>query len=125
MSLVVRFNGVEIHRSEPDSTPQIITHEFDDVSAHLLEFEMQGKLSEHTEIDSQGNIVQDRVIEITDFALGGITVDPVLYQLASYLHSYNSSAPATEHKFYGTIGCNGVVKFKFACPVHVWLLDHV
>ena len=86
---------------------------------------MQGKLPEHTEIDSQGNIVQDRVVEITDFALGGITVDPVLHQLATYTHSYNSNDPATEHKFYGVMGCNGVVKFKFDCPVHVWLLDHV
>ena len=44
---------------------------------------------------------------------------------AKYCHNFNGSGELTEQKFFGTLGCNGTVYFKFASPVYLWLLENM
>ena len=104
-----------------------VEHEFEDVEdvEHTLTIEMSGKSLEHTKVDDVGEIVSDRVINISNLMLDEISLGQVLYELADYTHDFNGTQPEITEKFYGTMGCNGVVQFKFASPVYLWLLENM
>ena len=122
----MRFDGQEIYRSEnfPQGAVEI-SHEFDDSTEteHCVEFELSGKLLEHTEINSAGEITQDRVIEIQDVRLDDIELGYLFNQVAKYHHDGNGSRDPVVEPFYNTMGCNGVVRFRFSSPLYLWLLE--
>lgn len=97
----------------------------DDNAEHDLVFELFNKLPEHTKINNAGEIVEDALLVINDLTIDDINISEVLRKLAVYSHDYNGSQPLAEGKFYGTLGCNGNVKLKFAAPIYLWLLENL
>jgi hypothetical protein len=100
--------------------------EIDDSEAeHELRFVLKNKTAEHTQIDSDGNIVKDVRLVLTDLTFDGIALGQLVTDHAVYTHDFNGAQQPTEQKFYSEMGCNGVVSLKFATPVYMWLLEHM
>lgn len=92
---------------------------------HELSIELFGKTSEHTQINESGEIVADSVLTVNGIEIDAIDVGYLFQQISTYTHDFNGTQPATEQKFYGSLGCNGVVKFKFTTPVYLWFLENM
>lgn len=127
LSLSVILNGQIIDTLNPYPEFHKIEVEVDDSieQAHVLELCMSGKKEEHTRIDDQGNILEDQVIEVKDFSVEEIQLGHVFIEHARYTHDFNGTQSTIEETFYGTMGCNGVVKFEFSTPVYLWLLENI
>jgi hypothetical protein len=104
---------------------QISTQLPDDSANHELRLVMKNKTVDHTKIDEAGNIISDARLVITDLAFDEILLGHVVTEQAVYAHDLNGSGTMSDHKFYGEIGCNGVVSLKFATPMYLWLLEHL
>lgn len=104
-----------------------IEHDFVDEENvdHELIVEMMGKTAQHTELDQQGNIVHDTLLEIQNLSLDGIDVTSVLNKITQYHHDSNGSQPVHEQEFFGVMGCNGRVSMKFSSPLYLWLLENI
>jgi hypothetical protein len=128
LGLTVKFDDKEIYHSPNLATdPQQILCEFDDNddTEHQLEIVLHGKLPEHTTIDEQGSILQDRCIEISDVKLDDIKLAHVFVEQSTYHHDFNGTADPVTESFYGVMGCNGTVRLKFSSPVYLWLLENM
>jgi hypothetical protein len=104
-----------------------ITVEVDDEeeAEHELKFVLKNKTPEHTKVDSDGNILDDTVVKISDLKFDGIELGHMFYEQAVYRHNFNGSGPETEDKFFGIMGCNGAVTLKFTTPMYLWLLENM
>lgn len=127
LRLSVILDGQEIQVLEPCAEDQKISVQInDDVeSKHCLSLVMSGKQIDHTRIDEQGQILEDRVIEIADVRIDDIELGYVFTQTAKYTHDHNATSDVTTGAFYGTMGCNGQVDFSFTTPVYLWLLENM
>ena len=96
----------------------------DDDGEHELRFVLKNKLSEHTQIDVNNNIVNDARIVISGIEFAGIALNQLVPDLAEYQHNFNGTGELSNHKFYGELGCNGTVSLKFTTPIYLWLLEH-
>jgi hypothetical protein len=107
--------------------PVEIRHDFAEVdgTAYILEIVMSGKQASHTVIDQDGEILQDRVIEISKVALDDLELSQVFFEQARYHHDFNGTQAETIDEFYGAMGCNGTVELKFSAPVYMWLLENM
>ena len=125
LTAVVRFDGVEIFNSSVDQNSALIQHEFDDdiESSHRLEIELRDKLPSHTQVDANGTILKDSLLQVSGVQLDEIELNHVFFFRCSYRHDHNGHAKIDESKFWGDMGCNGVVTFEFASPVYLWLLE--
>lgn len=124
--LTVKFDGVQIFDQQLTLDPVDIQHEFEDSGhQHCLQLTLSGKQPQHTELDAQGNIVSDRVVEISQAQLDDIELGLVFWNHSSYQHNFNGTAPHTQEKFYGVMGCNGTVTFEFTSPIYQWLLENL
>jgi len=97
----------------------------DDDASHELRFVLKNKTIEHTRIDEAGNIVADARLKITNIAFDEIQLGNMVIEQAIYTHNFNNTGTAVQNKFYGEIGCNGTVSFKFNSPVYLWLLEYM
>lgn len=97
----------------------------DDDAVHSFRLILKGKQPQHTVIDASGQIVSDAMLTITQVALDGIQLGHMFAELAVYTHDFNNTAPMTQGKFYGQMGCNGTVELQFSTPIYLWLLDHM
>ena len=89
---------------------------------HILQFVMKNKKQSHTQIDKNGNIIKDACLIISNITIDGLELyQQILTTAAVYEHNFNGNGPTTQHHFYQTIGCNGVVSLKFSIPVYAWL----
>lgn len=101
-------------------------HTLDDSDGeHELRIVMKHKQAAHTQLDEQGNIVQDAVLTVSDLEFDGINIMQISTERAEYCHDFNGSQPAGVHRFYGDMGCNGTVSLKFTTPVYLWLLENM
>lgn len=127
LRLSVILDGQEIQSLEPTAEDQKISLQINDdiESEHCLSLIMSGKQMDHTKIDDQGQIVEDRMIEITDVRMDDIELGYIFTQLAKYTHDHNGTSEITTVPFYGTMGCNGRVDFRFNTPVYLWLLENM
>lgn len=91
---------------------------------HTIEIDMWGKLPEHTKLDEQGHIIQDRVIKITNVVLGRQDITGIFSRRSRYHHDYNGTGQSGDHDFHGIMGCNGTVRFEFESPHRIWLLEN-
>jgi hypothetical protein len=120
------FDGEQIDTMKLTQDTQAFSHDFvDDNTTHVFEIELIGKLPEHTQIDEHGNIIQDRVVEITRVALDDIELGHLVTETAIYHHDSNGTTDARTDRFYGTMGCNGRVELKFTTPIYMWLLENM
>lgn len=127
LSILCQLDKREIFCGDITETPQEIQCEFaDDPGSHEFTIEMMGKREQHTTLNEAGQIVRDTVIEIRDFALDGILLKDVLSKHALYTHNQNDHFPESiTQPFYGIMGCNGVVTFRFTTPTYLWLLENM
>jgi hypothetical protein len=115
-----------------------VSHDIDDQDAeHELTIELYGKLPEHTEIDSAGNIVKDALINLENFKIDNIDISSMLTtyptqlysdvptHIIQYCHDFNSTQSPLVDEFYGSLGCNGTVTLKFTTPIYLWLLENM
>lgn len=110
----------------PAGQPQRVEYQFreHDGQRHQLVLEMSGKTDQHTRVDSQGTILEDRVIQIRDFALDEIELGYLFHSKSRYQHNFNGHGPDTDAQFWGDMGCNGIVTLEFTSPAYLWLLEH-
>jgi hypothetical protein len=127
LRLTARLNGYVFFDQILSQNEIKVQHTFSaaDEEKYIVEIEMSGKLPEHTVIDDQGNIVEDRMIEIAAFSLDEIALVHLFTDNCEYAHDFNGSQTAVVDKFFGNMGCNGIVKFEFSAPVHVWMLENM
>ena len=115
-----------------------VTHDINDQDAeHELTIELYGKLPEHTEIDTAGNIVKDALITVENFKIDDIDISSILTHfpnqlysdvptnIIQYCHDFNGTQPAVVDRFHGSLGCNGTVTLKFTTPIYLWLLENM
>ena len=104
-----------------------IEHEFDDTDGeHELHFILKNKTQDHTQIDGTGAIIKDACITLTDFYFDDILLNHRATEQLVYLHSGNDpAATMVEQAFYGTMGCNGHLIFRFTSPIYIWLLEYM
>jgi len=104
----------------------IVTHEFtEDDSQHSLRFVLKNKTEEHTKLDEKGNIIKDAIISIQDVHFDEIEMNQILIDHCVYTHNFNNTKDTVHEKFYGQLGCNGTVEFKFNSPFYMWLLENM
>jgi hypothetical protein len=127
LHLCARLNGHVFFDQILTTDPIEIRHDFADVddTDYTLEIVMSGKQSDHTVVDQNGVILQDRVIEIDKIAIDDLELGQVFVEQARYHHDFNGTQPATVDEFYGAMGCNGTVELKFSAPVYIWLLENM
>lgn len=90
---------------------------------HTLQFCLKGKTSAHTKIGTQGEIVSDALINISDIYIDKIKLDQLVHKISRYTHDTNGTLPVSDHNFYGDMGCNGAVILDFYTPMYLWLLE--
>jgi hypothetical protein len=104
------------------STP--VVHNLDDAEGtHELRMVLKNKQPEHTQIDSNGHIVSDARIMISQVMFDQIDLSQILVDNAVYQHNFNGHSDPVQESFYGEMGCNGTVSLQFNTPVYVWLLE--
>ena len=104
---------------------KISTDFSDDDGEHELRFVLKNKLPEHTLVDADNNIISDARISVSHIEFEGIALNQLVPALAEYQHNFNGTGELSTHKFYGELGCNGIVSLKFTTPIYLWLLEHM
>jgi hypothetical protein len=114
-----------IYQAYPGKELAPVSFEIDDSveGNHVLRFELSGKQLDHTLLDHDGRIVDDRVVTIKDFSMYNKNIDHVFNQATTYHHDHNGTTDAITQRFYGTMGCNGTADMRFRTPVFLWLLE--
>lgn len=97
----------------------------DDDGEHTLKIVMSGKSADHTKIDTAGNILQDVMLQISNFNIDGIDVNQLFQDKIVYTHDFNGTQPETTDTFHGYMGCNGTVSLAFSTPMYLWLLENM
>jgi len=125
LDLCVTLDRSVIWHGCPGADPVTVRHDFADTddADHVLSFQLQGKLPEHTVISERGEILQDRCVVIQDLAFDDIALGHVFTEVAQYHHDTNGTTDAVVDTFHGTMGCNGRVDLKFSTPIYLWLLE--
>lgn len=101
-------------------------HDLSDAEAsHCLKFIMQGKTFQHTKLSQAGEIIEDARLTIQDLKFEQIDLGQLFIDKSTYTHDFNGTAAPGCHKFYGEMGCNGVVELKFTTPIYLWLLENM
>jgi predicted GNAT family N-acyltransferase len=105
---------------------QVFVEINDNDAEQELRFVMKNKLPSHTQIDSQGNIVSDARLILTDLTFDEISLGNLVSENTVYTHDQNAQLQTPiQDKFYSEIGCNGTVSLKFTTPMYLWLLEHL
>lgn len=105
---------------------EIVTHDLiEDEAEHVLRIVFKNKTQDHTTLSENGTILSDALIKIINIAFDDINIDQLFYENSKYTHDCNGTAEMQEHDFFGPMGCNGTVEFKFSTPFYVWLLEHM
>jgi hypothetical protein len=127
LSLKVTLDDTDVFDGELTDEWHTISHEFDDIedTTRVIRITLQNKQPEHTQVNDDGVITADRVVEIQDFAFDGIALGHLFVEQATYEHNYNGNGPDIKEQFYGTMGCNGTVSLEFQGPLYLWLLEHM
>lgn len=97
----------------------------DDEGDHILRFVMKNKTNSHTTVDLSGQILKDACLTIKDVTFEDIELGYTLIEKATYVHNFNGSQAEIVDKFYGSMGCNGVVSLQFTTPIYLWLLENM
>ena len=97
----------------------------DDTSEHEIVLRLHDKTSGHTKVDEEGNILQDSLIAFSNFVVDDIDISQTFIEKSTYYHNFNGNGAATIDEFFGIMGCNGAVNFKFSTPFYLWLLENM
>jgi hypothetical protein len=97
----------------------------EDEADHELRFVMKNKTTDHTQIDEHGKIMKDARITIQNLCFDEIALGQLFVDHAEYTHDFNGTKDSVTEKFYGEMGCNGIVSLKFTTPIYIWLLENM
>jgi len=127
LGLTISHNDQTVFDTDKLHESEIINIEIDDVDnvEHTISITLKNKTAEHTKVDEQGNIIQDSLISISAISFDDIEIDQLFFDQSCYTHSHNSNAEPVQDRFYGNIGCNGSIEFKFSTPVYIWLMENM
>lgn len=126
LGLEIWLNDQQLLNTDHVEKSYEFRHEIsDDTQDYELKFILKNKLPGHTQIDEQNNITQDARLIITNLQFDGIPLGQVFFDLATYDHNFNGTGDPVQDKFYGQMGCNGTVIFKFSTPIYMWLLENM
>jgi hypothetical protein len=92
---------------------------------HELQFIMKNKTIDDTTVDEVGNIVIDTCLTIDSVEIDKVALGYNFIKHSVYCHDFNGNQDKIEEPFYGTMGCNGTVNFKFSSPFYIWLLENL
>lgn len=112
-----------LHVYEPQ-TMSLELNDLGDYRQYLITLEMQGKLSEHTVLDSNGEFVRDPRLIFSNWQLSQVPCEFAVHKLSNYRHDCNGSAVMSDNHFSGVMGCNGTVNFSISTPFLLWLLEN-
>jgi len=103
-----------------------ILHEFnEDEADHSLKIILKNKTDDHTTISDDGQLLSDALISVKNIKFDNIKIDQLFFEHSIYSHNFNGTGPNVEEKFYGNLGCNGVVELKFCTPFYMWLMENM
>ena len=103
-----------------------VEHEISDNDGdHELRFVLKHKLSAHTQVDAEGNILSDATLTVSDIRFDEIDCQYLTTKLAQYQHDFNGTGEPTTESFYGEMGCNGTITLRFSTPIYIWLLENM
>jgi len=126
LGMRISADGAVFYENAHVNSETLIQHQLsDDDGKHELVFEMFGKRPDHTKIDQDGNITSDGMLSISGIEMDDIDINQIFQFQAVYHHNFNDTQSSVEDKFYGHMGCNGTVKFKFSTPMYLWLLENM
>lgn len=127
IGLQIRLDNQVIFDSKEALENHLFEHEFADAAdaSHVLEIEMMGKLPSDTTINSKGEILSDRAITIENIAFDEIALGQLVTNLSTYTHDFNGSRDTIQDQFFGSMGCNGIVRIEFSSPVYLWMLENM
>lgn len=115
----VLFNGLI-------TEPVQINYDCDDTDGeHELTIELSGKTFADTKLNDNGEIIEDAVIKCSNFSIDNINADLLMSEQSTYTHDFNGTADKQSVRFYGTLGCNGIVRLSFPTPIYLWLLENM
>ena len=89
----------------------------------LIRFAVDDILDTTQLIDDQGNIMSDALLGVTEISFDEIDCTQIVQDISVYRHNLNGNGPEIEDQFFGDLGCNGSVEFKFTTPIYLWLLE--
>ena len=127
LQIEIFLDNILLFVGEPTQDINKFSFSFDDSHEipHRLCIKLSGKLPDHTKIDSDNNIVYDRVVKISNVRFDDIDLGHVFFEKCTYTHDFNGTKDETTTKFYGVMGCNGTVEFEFSSPIYLWLLENM
>jgi hypothetical protein len=128
LGLTVKHNDQTVFDTDCLADPQTVNIKIDDDIdnvEHKINIILKNKTTDHTKIDEQGCIIADSLISISNISLDDIEIDQLFFEKSQYTHSFNSDLEPVSESFYGNLGCNGVVEFKFSTPTYIWLLENL
>lgn len=127
LKLTVKLNDQVVLEPELSLEPNKYSITFDDIEdyTYKLGFELSGKTSELTRIDESGNIIADEIVEINEIDIDDININQLFFDKAKYRHDFNGTKDPINDRFFGTMGCNGVISFEFTTPFYLWLLENM
>lgn len=109
----------------PSGTTPIIYEFNEDESDHTIKIVLKNKTIDHTTVDEHNNILSDAVLQIKDVLFDQLNIDYIFNENCIYTHNFNGNSKEISEAYYGSMGCNGVVEFKFSLPFYMWLLEHM
>jgi hypothetical protein len=92
---------------------------------HVLKLVLKNKQPEHTQLSELGEILQDSCLTVSNLSFDDIKLGQIVNHLSVYQHDFNGTADSGQHRFYGTMGCNGTVTLEFSTPMYIWLLENM
>ena len=127
LNFEILLDNTRIFYSDHINEPVVFSCNINDEieTEHVLEFVMTSKTSDCTQIDDQGNIVSDAMLSVKTIEFDEIDIFKTFTENSVYTHDFNGTQPEIQEKFYGDMGCNGRVTFKFTTPFYLWLLENM
>jgi hypothetical protein len=107
--------------------PIIFCHDIDDdiEQEHELCVRLKNKKPEHTTVGTDGAIISDALLIVSNLVFAGVNIDKIAATQATYTHDFNGSQSCTQAAFFGPMGCNGEVSLKFSTPLYLWILSNM
>ena len=91
---------------------------------NVLTYLLKNKTPQHTQIDSDNNIITDSCLIISNLVIDDFEVSQQLRDFSIYTHNHNNTSNQVQSQFYEVMGCNGTVKMEFCVPIYQWLVDN-
>jgi hypothetical protein len=92
---------------------------------HSIRIIFSGKTDKDTEIDANGNILKDRLLNIDSISIDEIDLGNLVYSLCKFYPDKTIRPDLPDMIPNLTcIGYNGEWELKFNVPTYLWLLEH-